>query len=121
MLFIYYTCILQAYFSSGFRCFQTSAASVLSGCCKSIYGCYIYIYVANICFKCFRCFRVTLQVFYIVVAKVDRDVAKVDRDVAYVAIAIHVCFKCTFYLFQMHVASVLSRYCKSISKCCIRV
>jgi hypothetical protein len=35
-----------------------------------------------------------LQVFYIDVPKVDRDVVKVDRYVAHVAMAIHVCFKC---------------------------
>jgi hypothetical protein len=29
------------------------------------------------------------------------DVAKVDRDVAYVAIAIHVCFKCLFQMFHL--------------------
>jgi hypothetical protein len=29
------------------------------------------------------------------------DVAKVDRDVAYVAMAIHVCFKCMFQMFHL--------------------
>jgi hypothetical protein len=28
------------------------------------------------------------------------DVAKVDRDVAYIAIIIHVCFKCMFQMFH---------------------
>jgi hypothetical protein len=54
-------------------------------------------------------------VFYI-------DIAKVDRDVAHVAMAIHVSFKCMFqmfYLFQTYLASVSSRYCKSRSGCCI--
>jgi hypothetical protein len=49
-------------------------------------------------------------------------VGKVDRDVALVAMAIHVCFKCMFqmfHLFQMYVASVSSRCCKSRSGCCI--
>jgi hypothetical protein len=43
------------------------------------------------------------------------DVAKVDRDVAHVVMAIHVCFKCMFQmfdLFQTNVASVLSECCK---------
>jgi hypothetical protein len=56
-----------------------------------------------------------LQAFYI-------DVAKVDRDVAHVAMVIHVCFKCMFqmfYLFQMYVASILFRCCKSRPGCCI--
>jgi hypothetical protein len=43
---------------------------------------------------CFRCFRNMLQVFYM-------DVIKVDRDVAYVAMAIHVCFKCMFQMFYL--------------------
>ena len=50
------------------------------------------------------------------------DVAKVDRDAAHVVIAIHVCFKYMFqmfHLFQRNVASVLSRCCKSRSRCCI--
>jgi hypothetical protein len=46
-------------------------------------------HVAISYFKCFRCFKVILQVLYI-------DVAKVDRDVAHVIIAIHVWFKCMF-------------------------
>ena len=35
-----------------------------------------------------------LQVFYL-------DVAKVNRHVAYVAMAIHVCFKCMFQMFHL--------------------
>ena len=35
-----------------------------------------------------------LQVLYI-------DVAKVDRDVAHVGMAIHVCFKCMFQIFHL--------------------
>jgi hypothetical protein len=58
-----------------------------------------------------------LQVLYI-------DVAKVDRDVAHVVMAIHVCFKCMlqrFQLFQTYIVSVLSRCYKSRSGCCIYV
>jgi hypothetical protein len=61
-------------------------------------------YVASVCFKCFRCFICMLQVFYV-------DVAKVDRDVAYVAMTIHVCCKRLFQMFQLFqtdVACVLS-------------
>jgi hypothetical protein len=43
---------------------------------------------------CFRCFRGMLQVLFI-------DVAKVDRDVAHVVIAIHVCFKCVLQMFHL--------------------
>jgi hypothetical protein len=56
-------------------------------------------------------------VFYI-------DVAKVDRDIANVVRAIHVCFKCMFqifYLFQTYIASVSSRYCKYRFGCCIYI
>ena len=42
-------------------------------------------HVAIVCFKCFRYFRGMLQMLYI-------NVAKVDRDVALVLTAIHVCF-----------------------------
>jgi hypothetical protein len=49
-----------------------------------------------------------LQVFHL-------DIAKVDRDVAHVAMAIHVCFKCIFQMFnlffQTFVASVSSGCC----------
>jgi hypothetical protein len=50
------------------------------------------------------CCKRMLQMFYV-------DVAKVDRDVAYVTMAIHVCCKCLFQLFQLFqtdVARVLS-------------
>jgi hypothetical protein len=59
-------------------------------------------HVVNVCFNCFMYFRGMSQVFYI-------NIAKVDRNVAHVAMAIHVCFKCTFlmfYLYQTYVASV---------------
>jgi hypothetical protein len=49
-----------------------------------------------------------LQVFRIVVAKVDRDITKVDRDVTHIARAMHVCFKCMlqiFHLYQTYVSS----------------
>jgi hypothetical protein len=62
------------------------------------------VHVARVYFKCFRGM---LQVLYI-------DIAKVDRDVAYIVMAIHVCFKCMFqmfHLFQTYVASVLSGCC----------
>ena len=57
---------------------------------------------AHIAIICFKCFRGMLQVLYI-------DVAKVDQDAAHVVMAIHVCFKRMFQmfnLFQMNVASV---------------
>jgi hypothetical protein len=56
-----------------------------------------------------------LPVFYI-------DVAKVDRDVAHVAITIYVCFKCMFqifHMFQMYVASVSFGCCRSKYGSCI--
>ena len=62
------------------------------------------------------------QMFYRYVASVVYHVAKVDWDVAHVVMAIHVCFKCMFQifnLFQTNVASVLSGCCKSRSGCCI--
>ena len=60
-------------------------------------------HVASVTFKCFTYFRGMLQVFYI-------DVAKVDRDVAYVAMVVHVCCKLLFSVFHIlfltYVASV---------------
>jgi hypothetical protein len=50
------------------------------------------------------------------------DVTKVYRNVAHVEMVIHVCFKCMlqmFHLVRTYVASVLSGYCKSRSRCCI--
>jgi hypothetical protein len=65
--------------------------------------------------KCFRSSIGMLQALYI-------DVTKVDRDAGHVLMAIHLCFKCIsqmFHLFQMNVASGLSGYCKSRSRCCM--
>ena len=42
----------------------------------------------------FQMFRGMLQVLYI-------DVVKVDRDVAHAVMAIHVYFKCIFQMFQL--------------------
>ena len=56
---------------------------------------WLYTYVAKDCFQCFICvFGCILQVFYI-------DIAKVDRDVAYVAMVIHVCYKRLFQKFHL--------------------
>jgi hypothetical protein len=58
-----------------------------------------------------------LQMLYI-------DVAKVDRDVTHVVMAIHICFKCMFQMFhllQTNVASVSSGCYKSRSGCCIYI
>jgi hypothetical protein len=66
-------------------------------------------HVANVCFKCFRYFRGILQVFYI-------DVAKVDRDVAYVAMVVYVCCKCLFLMFHLLFRRMLQ---SCLSGCCI--
>jgi hypothetical protein len=58
-------------------------------------------HVANVYFKCFNCFIGRLQVFYIDVAKVDRDVAKVNRYVAHVAMTKYACCKPMFQVFQL--------------------
>jgi hypothetical protein len=52
------------------------------------------------------------------------DVVKVDRSVAHIIMVILVCFKCRyqiFHLFQIYVASVLSRCYKSRFGCCIYI
>jgi hypothetical protein len=43
-----------------------------------------------------------LQVFYL-------DVVKIDRDVAHIAMAIHICFKCIFQMFDLYFSDV---HCK---------
>jgi hypothetical protein len=42
----------------------------------------------------FKCFRYMLQEFHL-------DIVKADLDVSYVAMAIHVCCKCIFQMFQL--------------------
>jgi hypothetical protein len=58
---------------------------------------------ANVASLCFECFRGMLQVFHM-------DVAKVDHGVSYVAMVIHVCYKCLLQMFhllcQTYVANV---------------
>jgi hypothetical protein len=74
-------------------------------------------HVASVCFKCFRCM---LQVFYMGVAKVDRNVAYVAMVVqAFVSngssVFSYVCCKCVYLnvalLLQHMFASVLSGRC----------
>ena len=65
--------------------------------------------LANVGFKCFRCFRGMLQVFYI-------DVAKVDRDVPYVVMVVHVCCKRMFLMFHLFFRCMLQVF---LSGCCI--
>jgi hypothetical protein len=57
-------------------------------------------HIASLCFKCFICM---LQVFYMDVAKVDRDDAYVAMLYTYVA---SFCSQCFIYFFQIYVASV---------------
>jgi hypothetical protein len=66
-------------------------------------------HVVSICFKCFRCFISMLQVFYM-------DVTKVDREVAYVIMVVHVCcqllFSCFICFLELYyVVSVLFGCC----------
>jgi hypothetical protein len=75
-------------------------ASVSDKCCKrfdlDVALHILHTYVVRVCFKCFIYFSFMLQqvfsccklqVFYL--------------DVAYVAVAIHVCYKCMFQMFQL--------------------
>jgi hypothetical protein len=75
-------------------------------------------HVASACFKCFKCFGGMLQVFYIDIAKVDRDVAHVAMVFSNVCpkcfICFSVCCNCFIWILQsrsgcciyIHVASV---------------
>jgi hypothetical protein len=88
-----------------------SSVSIVSDIC---FKCFIFdvAYVAMAIHACFKrmcsnvpdVFRLTLQVFYL-------DVVKVDLNVAYVALVMHTCFKC-FICFRTYVANVLFECCK---------
>jgi hypothetical protein len=43
------------------------------------------------------------------------DVTKVDQDISYIAIVIHVCWKCLFQIFQLFPTDVA----RVLSGCCI--
>jgi hypothetical protein len=60
---------------------------------------WLYTYVVSVCFKWFNCFRSMLQVFYL--------------DVPSVIVAIHICCKHMFHIFETYVASS-ALYCKSL-------
>ena len=56
-----YTCMLQAYVLSVFKCFICMFASVSSGCCICLqwfFKCFLgaFVNVSYACFKCFICF-----------------------------------------------------------------
>jgi hypothetical protein len=120
---MYFRCMLHM-----FHLDVSKADLLLHICCNG------YMYVASVCFKCFSSFKRMLQVFYWMlhmlqwlytyVASVclkcfccfQTYVASIlsRYDVAYVALAIHVCCKCTFQmfeLFQTYVANVLCFKC----------
>ena len=62
---------------------------------------WLYTYVTSVGFKCFSYFKRMLQGFYL--------------DVAYVAMAIHVCCKCIFQMFQLFFGSTLQVYVSNVS------
>ena len=82
-------------------------------------------YVADVCFKCFRCFKGMLQVFYIDVAKIHRDVAMVFSSVRPKCF---ICFRRMLQVFHLYVAKVdldvaytcmLQAYVSSVLSCFI--
>jgi hypothetical protein len=81
-------CFMLQVFSlagTGSGCMQ----SVLSGCCICC-NCYTHMFAS----VCFNCFKRMLQVFYL--------------DVTYVVVAIHICCKRMFHMFQRYVAASAS-------------
>jgi hypothetical protein len=68
-------------------------------------------HVTSVCFKCFRCFRGMLQLF-------QMNFTKVDRNVVYVAMAVHVCYKGLFSMFDLCFWMYCLQAC--LSGCCIR-
>ena len=81
------------------------------------------VYVVSVCFKCFRCFRGMLQMFYMDVAKVDRDIAYLQWLYTYVASVCSQCFicfsdvycKCVYpdIVYASHIC------CKCFIRCCV--
>jgi hypothetical protein len=64
------------------------------------------LHVASIYFKCFKCFRGMLQIFYIDVAKVDRDVAHVAMVFSSVCPKCFICFRHMLQVFPLDAAKV---------------
>jgi hypothetical protein len=60
VIHVCFKCIFQM-----FHLFHTNVASVLSGCCKSRFRCYIYMHVASIRFKCFQVFHMYVCKYFI--------------------------------------------------------
>ena len=80
-----------------FHLFQMNVASVLSGCCKSI-----YMHVASICFKCFQVFHTYVCERSIWMLHIFAMVFKCFLDVlANVSDVYFKCFICLFCLSQL--------------------
>jgi hypothetical protein len=94
------------------------------------------LHVVSVYSKCFKCFRCMLQVFYIDVAKVDRDVAHIAMVFSSVYTKCFICFRHMLQLFyldilkvdldvaytcmlQVYVSSISYACCKYLSGCCI--
>jgi hypothetical protein len=84
------------------------------------------LYVVIVCFKCFRGM---LQVFYIDVVKVDRNIAHVAMVFSSVYPKCFICFRCTLQVFHLDVAKVdldvaytcmLQAYVSSVSYVCFK-
>jgi hypothetical protein len=75
-----YTCMLQAYVSSVFRCFVRMFASVSSDFIRMlhmfamVFKCIlgVFVSVSDACFKCFICLFLMLQLLHLNISKVDQ-------------------------------------------------
>jgi hypothetical protein len=85
-----------------FHLFQTYVASVLSGCCKSTSGCYIYMQVFQMfSYVCCNCFYLHVCNDYTRVFKFFSCVLLVFQTyVANVSIVLYVYCKCFLYVLQ---------------------
>jgi hypothetical protein len=61
------------------------------------------VHVARVYFKCFRYFRGMLQVLYIDIAKVYRDVALLQWLYTCVSSVCSKCFICKFFIWMLHI------------------
>jgi hypothetical protein len=64
------------------------------------------LHVASVYFKCFKCLRGMLQVAYIDVTKVDRDVAHVIIVFSSICLKCFICFRRILQVFHLNIAKV---------------
>jgi hypothetical protein len=98
--------------SKMFYLFQMNVAIGLFGCCKSGSRCYIYMYVASICFKYFQVFHTYICKCFIWMLHMFAMVFKCFLGAfASVSCALFLCCNCCISVFQKYILSVAHGIC----------